>query len=210
MSKLIDLILEQIHYDCFTDAEMLSLAFGSKASRYNQVKRALAKGDLLQIRRGLYCLAKRYQRQGVNAYELASKIYGPSYVSFETALSYHGYIPEAVYTLTCASAKRSREYKTPLGVYTYKQIPIRAFLEGVERIEKERTVFLMATPLKAIVDIIYANRLDWKGVEPLTKSLRIERENLNFNSEDLVDLELAYRSVRVSRFIKGLRKDLHL
>ena len=210
MLKLIDQILDQIPRDMLTDTELVALIPGSAAARYNQTKRALAKKELIQIRRGLYYLAKRYQRHGVNLYELAQGIYGPSYVSFESALSFHGLIPEAIYGVDSASAKRSRVFKTPFGVFTYTQIPPRVFPEGVERIERDGHVFLLATPLKALADYVYVRRLNWAGVAPLVESLRIEREQLKFQARELEILAGTYASARVSRFLKGLKKDLGL
>ena len=107
MTNLVDKILEQIPYDTITDTELSGLLEGSEASRHNQLKRVLAKGELLHIRRGVYQLAKRYQRKPLNPFELAQKIYGPSYISFESALSYHGLIPEAVYSISSASLSAS-------------------------------------------------------------------------------------------------------
>lgn len=75
-------------------------------SRQAIIKRAVRKGYLIPIRRDLY-LIKNTKGVPLNSFEIAPIIYGPSYVSFESALSYHGWIPEAVRTTTCASVKRA-------------------------------------------------------------------------------------------------------
>lgn len=206
--KLIEQVLDHLPYDVISDDELTTLIRKSAPSRYNQIKRALAKGDLIQVRRGLYSLSKRYQRHGINPHVLSQRIYGPSYVSFESALSYHGLIPEAVYSTTSASSKRSREFHTPLGVFYYTQIPVRVFFEGVKRVENQDEVFLMATPLKALTDYVYVHHLDWGGIEPLINSLRIGREELKFTAKEIDELRAAYQSKRVSRFLEGLKKDL--
>lgn len=102
MSRLIDRILENAPRDYFSDTEIKIWFPGTTASRHNLISRAIASGAITKIRRGLYALHRRYQRYGVSLYELAPQIYGPSYLSFESALSYHGLIPEAVYT-TCSA-----------------------------------------------------------------------------------------------------------
>lgn len=208
--RLIDQLLDHIPYDVVSNIEIAHYIDKSDAARQSQVDRALAKGDLLQIRRGLYYLSQRYQRHEINVYELAQKIYGPSYVSFESALSFHGLIPEAVYNITSASAKRSQQFKTPVGTFLYLPIPIRAFFESVERIERNGHIFLMATPLKALADYVYANRLNWDGVEPVIQSLRIDKEELKFDTKEVDELEAAYRTLNVSAFLKGIKKDLDL
>jgi hypothetical protein len=64
----------------------------------------------------------------------------------------------------------------------------------------------MATPLKALADYVYANKLDWLGVEPLTESLRIDPADLSFAKEEINEIENAYHSKRVTLFLEGLRK----
>ena len=208
--KLIEQVLDQIPYDAFTDTELMALIGKTAPSRYNQIKRALAKGDILRVRRGLYHLSTRYQRHEVTPYALSHMIYGPSYVSFESALSYHGLIPEAVYSVTCASSKRSRTFLTPLGDFIYTQIPIRVFLEGVERIQNRQQVFLMATPLKAIVDYVFVKQLNWSGLSPLIESLRMERESLKFSVKEIDELKYLYSTNRIALFLDGLKRDLKL
>src|SRR3989338_8200638 len=108
MSRFIESIRDKIPYDVFTDEAVHQLIRESPDTRYGLVKRAIAKGELIHLRRGLYGFAKKYQRRGTNLFELAQMMYGPSYISFESALSYHGWIPEAVYTVTSAAMKRSK------------------------------------------------------------------------------------------------------
>lgn len=210
MTTLIDKILEKVPYDVITDTEVSALLRGTEASRYNQLKRSLAKGELLHIRRGLYLLAKRYQRTPLNPYELAQKIYTPSYISFESALSFHGLIPEAVYTVSSVSLKRSRGFKTPVGVFAFTQIPKRVFYAGVDRIEKDRAVFLMASPTKALADYVFYHRSKWKKVGQFLKSLRIELDSLKIDHEDLHSIMQEYKSQYVTRLFKDLKKEFGL
>ena len=210
MTALIDKILEKIPYDTVTDTEVSALLKGTKASRYNQLKRSLAKGELLHIRRGLYLLAKRYQRKPLNQYALAQKIYTPSYISFESALSYHGLIPEAVYTVSSASLKRSREFKTPVGVFAFTQIPQRVFYAGVDRIEKDWVVFLMARPSKALADYVFYHRSKWKKVGQFLKSLRIEPDSLKIDPDELQSILQEYNSQYVTLLFKDLKKEFRL
>lgn len=208
MLSLVDKILTQIPYDTITDTEMTVLLDGSAASRHNQIKRALTKAELLHIRRGVYHLAKRYQRKSLNPYELAQKIYSPSYVSFESALSYHGLIPESVYSVSSASLKRSREFKTPVGVYSFVQIPQRVFYVGVDRIENNGQVFLMATPIKALCDYVFYHRPVWKNVNDVLQSLRIEMQDLIVTEKNIDELVRDYHSKRVIHFLTEMRKGL--
>jgi len=133
MSKLIETVKAQIPNDFFTTAELMRILLKSPDGHYGLVKRAIAKGDIIRIRRGLYVLSKRHQRNGIDLFELAQTIYGPSYISLESALSYHRWIPEGVQTTTSVSQNRSIEFRTPLGVFSYSRMPKFNYI-GVERI----------------------------------------------------------------------------
>ncbi len=65
----------------------------SSDSRHAIIKRAIQKGYLVPIRRDLF-LISNFKNHLVNSFEIATIIYGPSYISFESALSYHGWIPK--------------------------------------------------------------------------------------------------------------------
>ncbi len=210
MSYFIRNILDSFSQDCFTDTELNFIIKGTDASRYNQVKRAIAKNELISIRKGLYALAKSYQRKGLHPYTLAQKIYGPSYLSMESALSFYAYIPEAVYSFSNVCSKRSKSFETPLGNFYYTHIPLPAFGVGIQRKMIHGEVFLIASPLKALTDYVYKNRLDWVGLGPVMKSLRIEKENLRFSLEDISELSELYASKRIFNFLEGIRRDLRL
>ena len=211
-NRLTDKMFENAPSSYFTNQNVAVLFPESENARYALVKRAIANGELIHIRRGMYCLAPKYQKKSVNLYALAQHIYGPSYISLEAALSWHGWIPEAVYTLTSVSFGKSKEFKTPLGAFSYNRVPQEVFYTGVERMTDETgDVFFMASPLKALSDYVYVHRKDWTGLEPIVNSLRIEPEEFENVTYDGFDMLLEnYKSSRVQRFLKGLRKDLKL
>lgn len=212
MNKLTEKIFENAPYGYFTSQDVTTLFPESRDKRYGLVKRAIAGGEIIHIRRGLYCLAPKYQKKSINLYALAQYIYGPSYVSLESALSRHGWIPEAVYSLTSVSLGKSKDFKTPLGVFSYSCVPQKVLYTGVERLADDAgNIFLIASPMKALADYVYVNQKDWAGLKPVAESLRIEPEEFeSVNSEDLDELIENYTSRRVQKFLKGLRKDLKL
>ena len=66
-------------------------------------------GDLISLKRGIYVFSEKYRTSPLNYISIANILHKPSYVSFEYALSYHGLIPERVYTITSATSKKSIE-----------------------------------------------------------------------------------------------------
>lgn len=212
MNKLTEHVLSYLPHSQFTSQEVAALFPGSEDRRYGLVKRAIASGEIIHIRRGLYCLAPKYRKRGINIYALAQYVYGPSYVSMESALSWHGWIPEAVHSITSASFKKSKEFKTPLGLFSYDRIAQRLFYSEVKRLTDESgNVFLMASPLKALSDYVYVRKKNWKGIAPVIGSLRVETEALEkVNRDSIEGLISNYSNSRVKRFLEGLRKDLNL
>lgn len=212
MDKLTEKVIYQIQRDIFTDRDMANLIGESANSRYGLVKRARASQGIIRVKRGLYCLAPPHQRQTLNLYQLAQNIYGPSYVSMESALSYHGWIPEAVHSVTMACIRKSKDFVTPLGAFNFKRIPVRVFYSAVDRVSSGNgDAFLMAKPLKALADYVYAHKQDWKGLDPVINSLRIEPDSFEgISKEELDSLHETYQSKRVQRFIKSLKRDLQL
>jgi len=210
MNKLTEKIFENAPYGYFTSQETAILFPDSEDRRYGLVKRAIAGGQIIHIRRGLYCLAPKYQKKKLNLYALAEHLYGPSYVSLESALSWHGWIPEAVYTLTSASLGKSKEFKTPLGAFSYNRVPQKVFYAGVERLTDEAgDAFLMAQPIKALADYVYVHKKDWTGLTPAAEDLRIEPDEFESVAVAEIDELIGnYTSRRVVRFLKCVRKEL--
>ena len=210
MNFLAEKAFELSRTGIFTYSDVLVWLGESRNSVRGIVKRAIASGEIIHIRRGLYCLAQKYCRRSISRNVIANLIYGPSYVSMETALSVHGWIPEAVHSVVSVSSGRAKSFETPLGYFDYVQVGQRPLLAAVERKQDESSIcFLVAKPLKAIADYVASRGMDWRGVEPLEESLRIERENLDtLTPEDFNELDGVYKSRRARRFLEGLRKEL--
>lgn len=189
----------------FTQSDVAALVDGTDFSRHGLIKRAMSAGEILNIRRGLYCLAPEFQKKPVSVNSLSQRIYGPSYISMETALSHHGWIPEAVYACTCASFGNSKEFETPLGVFSYKRVPQHTFFLGVERRNDENgNVFFMASPSKALADYLYVHQLNWTRIDEPIGSLRIDEDELAcVTAEELEALLSNYTNGRVKRFLIG-------
>ena len=134
------------------DIFMLRSELSKYANPDAKVKSLVKQGELIPIIKGIYETDKSTQ-----GHYLASVLYGPSYLSFEFALSYHSLIPETVYNFTSATfeKKRAKQYNTPFGVYTYRDVPSGAYpVEVMLKIENGYS-YQIATPEKAICDMLY-------------------------------------------------------
>lgn len=102
------------------------------------------------------------------AYWTANRIYAPSYLSLETALSHHGLIPEGVYTITSVSSRKTQTFNTPLGHFTYRRVKPALFF-GYQIIDWQGFPIRMADREKVILDYLYLNPHlrssdDWEGL----------------------------------------------
>jgi len=212
MNRLVKKVIQNSLNSIVTVQELALLEPGSDNIRHALVKRAIADGDLLHIKRGLYCLSPLYRKNPIHPFALAQHIYGPSYISLETALSAHGWIPEAVRTITCVSAKAPREFPTVFGLFSYERIPQNTLYAGVVLVRNENgQTWMMASALKALADYVHIHKLDWNSTEPIIESLRVEKEQLlELTSGDFEALEDNYPGRRVRRFLAGLKKELRL
>jgi predicted transcriptional regulator of viral defense system len=103
-----------------------------------------------KLRNGLYALTSNLPSELL----IANKLYQPSYISLEYALSYHHLIPETVYTITSATTKPTREFEALDKIYHYYKIKREAFL-GYEPKRVDGVTVLIAEPEKALVDYLY-------------------------------------------------------
>ncbi|MCP4898471.1 MAG: hypothetical protein GY906_15965 [bacterium] len=193
--------------------DQAALWAGNRGARLDALlKRAVANHEVWRVHRGLYCLSERYTHGRVNPLELAQRVHGPSYISLESALSHHGWMPEAVHAITSVALGRSRTFDTPVGLFSFTRVPQHRFLAGVRRVSEEGgDAFFLATPLKALADHVYAQRSDWHSVVPVVESLRVDHDLLaELTGERFDEVMSAYKPGRVSRFLAGLRKDLAL
>jgi len=211
MNNLTKMVIQHVPNPVFTVPELAVLEAGSDNIRHAKVKRAIADGDLIHIRRGLYALSPLYRKTTIHPFALAQFVYGPSYISVETALSAHGWIPEGVRDITSVTARPGRDFDTPIGHFTYQRVPQNVLYAGVTLMRDETgQTWMIASALKALADYVYLHRLDWVSKEPILKSLRVEEEQLlELTTEDFVALQGTYPSRRVHRFLAGLKKELN-
>lgn len=116
----------------------------------------LRKGDLIRVKKGLYLFGSEYRKEQYSLEILANKIYGPSYVSREYALAYYGLIPEYVAEVTNISIKRTRNFDTPVGRFSYAHLPPKLYQVYFNLVPvRNNETALLATPEKALADLLY-------------------------------------------------------
>lgn len=144
----------------------------------------IKKEYIIQLRRGLYMLAS--EKGNINYMSLASKIYRPSYISLEYALGYYGVIPEAVFTITSISTRKTAFFEVPeiRGYFSYQKIKVEAF-GGYVTYSNNGVSFNLAEMEKALVDFFYINRNRIDGTKENFESFRFSEVH-RYNREKIL------------------------
>lgn len=210
MGKNIRDLLENWPKNFIRDSDFVTL-LGNKTddARYAIIKRAFKAGLLKRLRQGLYLIKSKTKQCLPDEFELAMIMYEPSIISLESALSYHCWIPEAVYVTTCTTPKRAQEFTNYLGDFCYKHVPEEGFYVGVKRIESPTGSFLIADPWRALADFMYNRRKSWPNCEHLELDLRIDVEKQLEGDRKLLEVLIEnYASRHVRLGLKKIYKSL--
>ncbi|MDR1725860.1 MAG: hypothetical protein LBR28_05690 [Bacteroidales bacterium] len=174
----------------FTYAALEEMLHGYQ-SPYDKAAAMVRCGDIVRLRKGLYVVSPKISRREISRELVANHLYHPSYVSLESALAYYGLIPERVYTVRSVCMKLRKQYDTPLGHFEYIKVPENYYPLGVrQEIVNNEYAFLIATPEKALCDLILATpRLRLQSVRAMQTYLE-EDLRLDFSAVERWDTEI--------------------
>lgn len=146
--------LEKNSYYIFSYEDILSFYPNeNKDSLKTTMRRWRKKGWVYSLKRGLHEISfpKDFTIPDMH---IANKLYSPSYVSLQTALSYYSIIPEVSMAVTSITTKPTRKFKNKHGLFTYRTVNPNAFTGYY--VEKHGNFdILIAEPEKALVDYLY-------------------------------------------------------
>jgi len=154
--------LKEKNIKVFTPLDVQRFLERSKVATRFLIHRLKKSGDIVSIKRGLYKLSDEM----IPDLYLANKIYAPSYVSLEFALSYHGVIPETVYEITSVTTKGTRRFETLGKFFSYRKIKKSAYT-GYEVQKQKGVSFIIADAEKAFVDTNYLRLMN--AQKPLSR-----------------------------------------
>lgn len=148
---------KQIKIFSSLDIQRIFKAGRKTAERF--LARYIKKGLITRLRREYYC----FSTYPPSEFEIANKIYQPSYISFDQALSYYHLIPETIYSITSATSLSSREFRVNNLIYTYQKIKKEAY-RGYRPQNIAGHTVMMAEPEKALADYLYFVDLKKRGL----------------------------------------------
>lgn len=170
-------------------------------------------GCIIRLKRGLYVVNPEHSGKTLSSELIANHLYTPSYISMSTALRYYGLIPEAVYVNQSMTVKHSRSFQTPVGSYDYKYISREAFSIGVRSMHMGDYAFLIASPEKALCDLIAnspkVNLRYMKDVEIyLEQDIRMDMDEFYKMDETIFEdyIKVGKKADSISILLKLLRR----
>ncbi len=170
------------------DFSILSDVFSEYKHPEDKISALENKGEIIRLKKGLYVI------QGHEPFSkelIANHLYGPSYISLETALSYYKLIPERVYEMRSVTLKRSRTFATPLGVFSYRSATPAYYSVGLENKIESSFSFMIASPEKALCDyLVLTSNIRIQSVKSmerfLDEDLRIDVSALSEFNPDII------------------------
>ncbi|MBR9860398.1 hypothetical protein GYB22_06550 [bacterium] len=179
----------------------------------DKISELIKNNELISIRRGLYVVGPELDLPQPEPFLIANHLRGPSYVSLESAMSYWNMIPERVYEISSVTTKSSKTYRTELGRFTFRHLPIPYYSFGITSIEyNERQRALIASPEKAICDKIVLTagvnlRSKVQTQAFLVEDMRIDEEVLSSLNTDQIALWIdnAPKSNSIEMLVKTLQ-----
>ena len=196
--------------DCFKDFTIFSLSdilqFDPDFHR-RRLNDWQDKGYIKKVIKGFYIFSDLVLDENA-LYTISNRLYKPSYVSLESALSYYHLIPESVYGITSVSTRRTYIHMTSLAEFSYRTVRPVLYFGYIIQAHNNRT-FKIAKPEKAILDFFYSNP-HLKNKDDF-KSLRVNPEQFfeTVNIKTLLDYQEKFEQKtlkdRISHFLDFMK-----
>ncbi len=161
-----------------------------------QLTRWTQAGRVYQLRRGLYALAPPYQKVKPHPFLIANKLLHGSYVSCQSALAFYDLIPEYTPVVVSVSAGRTNRRNTPLGSFMFRHIHRKHFWGYRMQPVSYGQQALIATPEKALLDLIYLT--PYVDFMAYVRSLRLQNVE-GFNPEGLLSSASRFNKPKMMR-----------
>lgn len=194
-------LLEQLktlpHFSKSTVTQ-LGLQKGLKNSTINTyISRFLRYKEIIPLKNGLYVTADFFEKNRADisySFYLANIIRTPSYVSSWTALQYYNLTTEAIRSITSVTLKVTKEYQTKAGNFAYQTIDKKLFTNFT--LAKGKFDFYIASPSKALFDLLYFRTNQFKSVRPEMVKGLIEDLRIDIDEMDKTEQEKFYLMIK--------------
>lgn len=171
----------------------------------NNLTRWCRKGLLLKLRNQYYAFPEYRQAPEFQRY-VANRIYMPSYISLQSALSFYGMIPEEVVQQTSVTTLKTARFENAFGAFHYQNVKEPLYFGYEPRTMQNGRCLLLATPEKALLDLLYLN--PFYRTETDMEELRLDEDFMQgeLSRERLLDGLSRFGSKALEQRVKLLMK----
>lgn len=182
------------------DYDTLLHVFSRYKSPKDKIANLVKRAALIRLKRGLFVVSPEISMQALSKDLIANHLYGPSYLSLETALSHYGMIPERVHLTRSITSKRAKQFSTSIGLFDYVSMPEAYFSIGLRfEMAADQYAWLMATPEKAVCDmIITTHGLRLQSVKAISDYL-LNDLRIDFSAVQAFDTNIIDQCLKVGR-----------
>ncbi len=161
------------------------------------ISRFLKYKEILQLKKGLYVSVDFFEKNRTDisySFYLANIIRAPSYVSSWAALQYYNLATEAIHSITSVTLKVTRNYQTKAGNFAYQSIKKDLFSDF--SLAKGKFDFYIASPSKALFDLLYFRTRQFRGVKPGEIKMLVEELRIDIDEIDKKEQEKFYSMIK--------------
>lgn len=206
-------LLKQFGITPFTHGALKLLLYDYKSPN-DKISRLISSGDIIPLKKGIYVISEEYRDQKISKEVMANLIYGPSYVSLDSALSYYGMIPEKVTVTISLTPKRAKIINNFFGDFIYLHSSAHYYSIGITRETIDNQYhFLISTPEKALCDkIVFTKNLNINSLKSmqqfLFEDLRVDSHHFTSFDHSVIEkcIKSGHKKKELGFLIKAIRK----
>lgn len=172
----------------------------TKNSINTYISRFLKNKEIISLKRGVYVTTAFYTARKNNPsymFYLANILRPPSYISVWTALQYYNLATEVIHTITSVTSKKTNVHKTKIGTFSYQSVQKNLFSDFtlVTPATKDDFEFFIATPAKALFDLLYFKTRQFRGIRFKDINTLIDELRIDITEMDKKDQEKFYAMI---------------
>lgn len=191
-----DLLLSKRYFVFSVEDMALFFPHTKKKTITNQLCEWHKKGYVIRLKKDLYELSQKGKGNEIPDLYIANKLYIPSYVSLETALSIYSIIPEVAMHVTSVTTNPTKRFENKHGQFLYFSCQPCSYT-GYLLTDYEGYKVNIAEKEKALVDYIYFKT---------RKEKEMNFEDERFDEDILKELDWSKIKLYAELFNKSVTK----
>jgi hypothetical protein len=213
MNELVNYLLKNDNFPIlfsFKDFEKI----GYKKDEFNKyLSEGMTEKYIDCVYGNIYALESKYRKKVIPKGTLAQMIIPDSYISTYYVLRDYDWIPEMIFSITSVTNGNNCIIDTNgYGAFIYTNLNRKFPVSGIYTEDNFKGKYKIAKPLRALCDLMYFMKKEWKNIDSLYEALRIDKDSLEetLTSNDFDELQGTFGIESIENFLQGIREELNL